>query len=98
MTKHSDEANHNAKQILETVKSAYEREAAVEAKIATLRKERNEIRSEMKGAGIKLRDYDTIKRLVNLEPEDQAESKTSWQLCYEALRPGEQLNWLETAA
>jgi septal ring factor EnvC (AmiA/AmiB activator) len=45
--------------------------------------------------GIKRKDLQAIRRLISLEDDDRAETEDSLRECYEALRPGEQLDWLK---
>lgn len=90
----------NAKARKETIKQVADQMATIEAKIAELREEKNQLKAKkIKGElGMKVSDFNLALRLYKLEGEARDEALDTLKECFEALAPGEQLDFIKAGA
>lgn len=90
----------NAKARKETIKKVADELATLDAKIAELREEKNAIKNtKIKGdLGMKIADFNLALRLYRLEGEARGEAIDTLKECFEALAPGEQLDFIAAGA
>lgn len=91
------QSKHNIGQTERAIVEVWKAQMSIQEKIGELQAERREVRSKIKGLGIKLGDFDAMVRLRNLEDEDRRASIENYKVVYEALSPGEQLNFIYAA-
>jgi hypothetical protein len=90
---------HNAKELKAKIQDVFRRQCVIDEQIKAKQADRREVRSELKGIGMTLADFDAECRLMKLEAEDRAAAKTNRQMCREAfeeLQPGEIADLLKT--
>ena len=90
-------AGHNRKDFSEAIARLASSIAPIEAQISALNAERKAYRQNFKAeTGIALADFDAARSRVSIENDDDRKQKiANFQACFNALSPGEQLNWLD---
>ena len=89
--------NHNAKARKEIIRNCAKELDRIEGEIKELQAEAATIRNEkIKGElGMKLADFAAIRRVYKLEGDDRATALDTMREVFEALCPGEQLDWVD---
>ena len=90
LTSESANKEHNVKEINHTIKDADTRISRLEEERKALNADIQEIRMEVKGQGILLKDFDVARRYYRLEGDDRYEALDNLKLCFEALGMGDQ--------
>lgn len=80
---------HNS-DVQRLIKETAEEVIRLKAKKAEIQEQITEVKSGIKGKGIKMAEFNAALRLFELEAEDQAESLEKLQLCFAALGLGDQ--------
>ena len=85
------EIGHNAGDVKRDLMLAAQEIGKIDAEIAELRERKNEIKHEkVKAHGVKLADFNTVRRWWNLEGEERSLTLDNIRLCCEALGIGAQ--------
>lgn len=80
----------NSAGIKSIIRSAADRILRLQEEIGELRAQITEVRSEVKGAGIKMADFNAALRLYRMEIENRNESLDNIRMCFDALGLGGQ--------
>ena len=81
---------HNVGEIKTIIASAAGRIIKLNAEKAEIQAQITEVRGEVKGAGIKMADFNAALRLYELNAEDRNAALDNLRLCFEALQLGGQ--------
>ena len=89
---------HNVEHRRELIAKAHKGLLSLEAEIAELNAQRQEIRKQLKAdVGIGLGRFDAIRKLIALEENELDKAKDDLKEAFEALAPGQTLDWVAFA-
>lgn len=86
----------NATAMKTTIRGVHNELLKLEAKKRVIGEEITSQRGRIKGLGIKMADFNAARRFIMLEADDQDVALDGFRLSFEALSPGENLDWLKT--
>lgn len=92
-------AKHNAKSRADMIRKLSKElrpyEQDIDEAKAAMKKLRKDFTTD---TGITMRDFDAARRLADIEEDEERHTKLdNLAECYSALRPGEQLDWVQAA-
>lgn len=86
----------NATAMKATIRGVHNELLKLEAKRREIGEAITSQRGRIKGLGIKMADFNAARRFSLLEGDDQDTALDGFRLSFEALAPGENLDWLKT--
>jgi len=86
----------NATAMKATIRGVHNELLKLEAKAGEIREQMTGQRGRIKGLGMKMADFNAARRIIMLEGDDQDTALDGFRLTFEALSPGENLDWLKT--
>lgn len=90
----SGNAGHNAKARAKTIRDAISCIVGLKAQRAAIQEQITEAKGKVKELGIKMAEFNVALRLYELEREDRDEALDQLRECFDALKIGEQLDFL----
>ena len=85
---------HNVAHINKTLQEVAAELNRIDSEMDELKAERKGVRARIKALGIKLGNFDITMRLRNLEGDERASTLDDIKVCFEALNPGESVDWV----
>lgn len=100
LTQESANKEHNVGARLDAIKKLDRELRPLETQMEEIKEEMRELRQTFKAdTGITLADFNAARRIACIEDDDERRGKIdNFRECYNALMPGEQLNWLDAVA